>query len=64
MVKHYCDRCQKEVGALDVWNVKACMPNRNRWEEQPWLNFELCEECGEEYKNWIKSFFKLTGADG
>ena len=57
MIKHYCDRCLKEIPPLDVCTIKAEIPDKdNLFENQRYMYFNLCAKCGKEFKEWAKGF--------
>lgn len=51
MTKHYCDRCGKDISytltcTLDV--MDGADPAKDK-------KYEICMDCEEELKNWIKN---------
>ena len=49
MIKHYCDRCGKEIPKITLYNIGDTIPETMRLGD-----YELCPDCRNDFRKWIK----------
>ena len=49
MIKHFCDRCGKEIPSIMLYSIGEAIP------ETALGDYELCHECYDDFRKWIKN---------
>ena len=54
MIKHFCDRCGRELKKKETYFIEVTFSGKNI----EWHDMELCKECFKELKKLIEGILK------
>ena len=64
MVKYYCDKCNLQLEAYNIFTIKVTPPDFRRWGDEALTEDRiLCRGCTELFDGWISITRKMNEAD-
>lgn len=55
MIRYYCDKCEQELGEMDLFVVTVTPPEIRRWDDNAKTgDCILCRECLDGFLGWLE----------